>query len=266
MHLDESYIHQHCHKFDDSIWDPNDEQDVQVGKLKHKGNCYCFLCAIQGPDPHEAEVTDKEKLETLHLQDCGGIVPGSVWTFSPQQKSLNKGDCHKVFNSSNFLQWWKEQLLPNLKQPSLIIMDNEIHHCAYPNDVPKGHTKKADWQGYLQSCNVPFHNNETVPMLKAKAKEHIKSEKFVMQVLVEAERHRILFTPPCHSNFQAIKLLWTKLKGNIGRHHTSTTTMTLLKQQLDNEFAAAASWHCSIKDFISASSSKAQEFYQMCLG
>ena len=68
-------------------------------------------------------------------------------------------------------------------------------------------------------------------MLKSKAKEHFKSvEKFVVQVLAEAEGHRFLFTPPCHSDFQTIELLWAKLKGNIGRQHTSTTTMTLLKQ------------------------------------
>ena len=42
--------------------------------------------------------------------------------------------------------------------------------------------------------------------------------------------------------------------------------MTLLKQWLDNEFAAAASWHHSIEGFIRALSSKAQEFHQMCFG
>ena len=37
VYLDESYIHEHYNRNDDSIWDPNDEQDIQIGKNKHKG-------------------------------------------------------------------------------------------------------------------------------------------------------------------------------------------------------------------------------------
>ena len=63
VYLDESYTHQHCHKFDDSIWNPNDEQDLQVAKLKHEGNLHCFLCAMQGPDPREADVEERRSLK-----------------------------------------------------------------------------------------------------------------------------------------------------------------------------------------------------------
>jgi hypothetical protein len=34
----------------DSIWDPNDDQDVQISKAPSKGRRYCFAAAIQGPD------------------------------------------------------------------------------------------------------------------------------------------------------------------------------------------------------------------------
>eukprot|EP00977_Amphora_coffeiformis_P020022 scaffold7808_cov184-Amphora_coffeaeformis.AAC.1 len=51
VYLDESYIHQHYHKSDDSLYDPNDDQDVQYGKRPAKVNRYCFLAAIQGPNP-----------------------------------------------------------------------------------------------------------------------------------------------------------------------------------------------------------------------
>ena len=148
--LDELHMHQHCHKFDDSIWDLNNEHDLQVGKLKHKGSLHCFLCAMQGPDPREADVVDKEKLETVIPRDRGGTVPGTAWTFSPQQKSSYKGDCHKVLNLLNLLQWWKEQLLPNLHQPSITIMDNTKCHCACPEDAPKRKNAcKKDWQKHL---------------------------------------------------------------------------------------------------------------------
>ena len=32
VYMDESYIHEHYHCNDDSIWDPSDEQDIQQSK------------------------------------------------------------------------------------------------------------------------------------------------------------------------------------------------------------------------------------------
>jgi hypothetical protein len=48
-----------------------------------------------------------------------------------------------------------------------------------------------------------------------------------------------LFTLPCHSDLQPIELLWAKLKGNIGRKYDSNTTMSVLKERLDEEFEAS---------------------------
>jgi hypothetical protein len=49
VYTDESYIHEHYHCNEDSLFDPNDEQDVIYQKEKHKGRRYCFCAAIQGP-------------------------------------------------------------------------------------------------------------------------------------------------------------------------------------------------------------------------
>jgi hypothetical protein len=51
VYTDESYIHEHYHRNEDSLWDPNDDQDVIYQKEKHKGRRYRFCAAIQGPDP-----------------------------------------------------------------------------------------------------------------------------------------------------------------------------------------------------------------------
>ena len=49
--MDESYIHQHYNRNNDSMWNPNDDQDLQYGKAPAKGRRYCFAAAIKGPDP-----------------------------------------------------------------------------------------------------------------------------------------------------------------------------------------------------------------------
>lgn len=240
IYLDESYIHQHYRKDAESIWDPNDEQDLQIGKLPNKGNRYCFLAAIKGPGlwcytPTYDHAEDKKWDTSLHGGSRAGIVPGSVWCFCPQQKKLHKGDYHKAFNGSNFIQWWKDQLLPNLTEPSLIIMDNASYHKTWPDFVPKLTANKADLQAYLTRSNVAFHPKDTKPILKELVRAQRAKEKTVCEELAEKEGHQVLYTPPHHSDFQPIELLWAKLKGNIGRKYDSTTTMAVLKQRLDEE-------------------------------
>jgi hypothetical protein len=45
VYLDESYIHQHYNRLEDSLFDSNDEQDEQL-RVQHKGKRYCFLSVI----------------------------------------------------------------------------------------------------------------------------------------------------------------------------------------------------------------------------
>merc|ERR1719380_216298 len=41
-------------------------------------------------------------------------------------------DYHKAFNGTNFKAWFRDQLLPNLHQPSLIMLDNAAYHRVKP--------------------------------------------------------------------------------------------------------------------------------------
>lgn len=70
-YMDKTYIHQHYHRNDELIWDPNDEQDVIHSKAK--GWQYCFVCAIQGPNHRD-------------INDLLGLAPNLVWAFCLQQK------------------------------------------------------------------------------------------------------------------------------------------------------------------------------------
>ena len=185
VYLDESYIHEHYHRFDDSLWDPSDDQDVQVGKMKHKGRRYCFLAAIQGEDPRV------EQPSSIRMEKAG-LVHGSLWTFCPQKKKDSTGDYHKVFNSSNFIGWWKNQLLPNLKQPSLIMMDNAKYHKTYPKDIPKvSKLRKLELQAFLELKSIAYGATDTVGILSEKARDHIdKHERMECVKLAESKATR----------------------------------------------------------------------------
>ena len=189
--MDESYIHEHYHKCDDSCWDPNDDQDIMMSKAPAKGRRYCFAAAIQGPDPRvESPSTPEER---------AGLVPNTVWAFCPQKKGDHQGDYHKVFNGSNFLVWWREQLLPNLNQPSLIMLDNAKYHHVYDDDVARpGKMKKHELIDFVIAHDIerdPWHL--TALELKVMVNQWIlANEKIAVIKSAEAAGHTVLFTPP----------------------------------------------------------------------
>ena len=90
---DEFYVHDHYHCCDKSLWDPNDDQELQVWS-NNKGKQYCFIAAIQGPSP-----TGYAKGKNL-----AGLVPNSFCFFCPNQNEQT-GKYHKVFNGKTFSSW-----------------------------------------------------------------------------------------------------------------------------------------------------------------
>ncbi|KAG7373516.1 DDE superfamily endonuclease [Nitzschia inconspicua] len=213
--LDESYIHQHYHRNDDSLWDPNDEQDIQVGKVPGKGRRYCFAAAIQGANPRVAVAMEN--------QDKAGLIDGTVWSFCPQKKGDHTGDYHKVFNGKNFVAWFRDKLLPNLRQPSLIMMDNAKYHLVYGDDVPKpSKMKKEECLTFLQMNQVEIPERATAVELKALVKNHIRMNvPFECERLAKEQGHEVLLTPPYHSDLQPIELVWAMVKGGVGRQQAS---------------------------------------------
>jgi transposase len=166
--------------------------------------------------------------------------------FQPSTRKDSSGDYHKVFNGGNFIKWFREQLLPNLGDcPCVIMMDNAAYHLVYSEHVPRpSKLKKAELIEYLQSKGQPIVNEEGRPLtallLRAKAKEYI--EKNEVSAVIELARageikHKILFTPPYHSDLQPIELVWALVKGNVARLYSNGRTMDELKTQLDAEFA-----------------------------
>ena len=116
--LDESYIHHDHNSFDDSLWDPHDNEDVPQ-RMQHKGGRYCFASAFQGPSSR------------ISSESVSSFVPQSQWIFSPTGKQAQGGDYYRNFNFENIRLWWTTRLLPKLAEPSITIMDNcrnEVHY------------------------------------------------------------------------------------------------------------------------------------------
>jgi hypothetical protein len=113
--------------------------------------------------------------------DKAGLVPGSVWAFCPQKKSDHQGDYHKVFNGTNYITWFHNQLVANLHQPSHIVLDNAAYHCVYQEAVPQWYRmKKQECIDYLTAQSIDF-----VPAMSAMEKKQLIKGCITIHVPIE---------------------------------------------------------------------------------
>jgi hypothetical protein len=99
--MDETWVNQyHC---TDYIWLPNDGFDtpkIPSGKGK--------------------------RLIVLHAGTRSeGLIDGCDLVFLTKSKD---GDYHQEMNNVVFLEWFENQLMPALKNPSLVVLDNASYH------------------------------------------------------------------------------------------------------------------------------------------
>jgi hypothetical protein len=122
----------------------------------------------------------------------------------PQKKGDHLGDYHKVFNSNNYIKWFRDQLISTLHQPSLIMLDNAAYHCVYGLDVPQWcRLKRQECIDYLTANGAPFDPVMSATEMKQLVKQFIANNvKIEVERLAEERGHTVLFTPAYHSDLQ----------------------------------------------------------------
>ncbi|EGD82509.1 hypothetical protein PTSG_03158 [Salpingoeca rosetta] len=143
-----------------------------------------------------------------------------------QRGAFHTGDYHKAFNAQNFLGWFKEALLPNLHQPSLIIMDNAAYHRTLPADTPvPEQMNKADVIAALQARGVAVSETDFASELRLRLQQWVNDnvQPEVVQ-LAAAQGHRVLFSPPSYSDLNPMEVVLALIKGNVARRGKTTAT------------------------------------------
>ncbi|KAH7934522.1 hypothetical protein HPB51_029111 [Rhipicephalus microplus] len=83
-----------------------------------------------------------------------GFLNSACLLFRAAKRS---GDYHTEMDGPRFEQWFGEQLLPNIKPCSVIVMDNAPYHSVRLERVPTSSSRKADIQSWLTEKNIAFH-------------------------------------------------------------------------------------------------------------
>lgn len=65
-----------------------------------------------------------------HAGGKNGFVDGAGLFVNSSKKINPLDDYHGAMNAETFKEWFKTKLLPNLKEPSIIVMDNASYHSS----------------------------------------------------------------------------------------------------------------------------------------
>ncbi|CAF4950611.1 unnamed protein product [Pieris macdunnoughi] len=65
-------------------------------------------------------------------------------------------DYRDDINRNYFMKWMEETLIPNLTEPSVIVMDNASYHVTQINKPPTMSSLKADIQKWLTEYDIPL--------------------------------------------------------------------------------------------------------------
>ena len=209
--LDESYIHQH-HVSNFGLTFEN----APLKKPSGKGKRIVIGAALTSEGWLGVDLTQRQKIE----EEDGIFTLGSIkyWTGNVG------GDYHHNFNKDNFLDYFKQNVLRNLTEPSLIILDGARYHRMYHEDeFFPGKAKKQELKAWLIDNEIQFNQTACKEDLKVLAMIHWTPPLNMIEELAieDGEKrfkypHRVLYLPPYHPEYNGIELAWARVKHYIG--------------------------------------------------
>ena len=61
---------------------------------------------------------------------------------------------HGEMNSKHYIEWLTQQLIPQLKRPTVILFDNASYHNKQKDKPPTSNNRKDDIRQWLGKCNI----------------------------------------------------------------------------------------------------------------
>lgn len=118
-------------------------------------------------------------------------------------------------NSTNFLKWTSEKVIPNLSERSLVVMDNALYHCTQINKAPTMSSIKRDMQEWLRGKGVYFEDTWTKAVLFGLIKQNKGPPTYAVDELLKSHYHELLRLPPYHCDLNLIEKMWSLVKRRV---------------------------------------------------
>ncbi|KAH9644942.1 hypothetical protein HF086_010150 [Spodoptera exigua] len=217
IYLDESYIHS-SYKLK-KCW-----QSVDVSGVKHN-------------------ISKGKRYIIVHAGSEKGFVPNALLIFSGTNKNE---DYHSEMNKTNFTKWVTEKLIPNLSEPSIIVMDNAPYHSVVLNKAPTSASKVAEIKIWLLQNNIPFDESLRKPQLLMLVKRHKPDPIYEIDHILGDNGHTVVRLPPYHCDLNPIELIWGIAKHKIASVNVGSIDIKVAAEQAFSNITAE-DWKNSCK-------------------
>lgn len=151
----------------------------------------------------------------LHAGNENGFIEGASLLF---KSGKSTGDYHGDMNAGNFEKWLREDLLPKLEEPTILILDNASYHSRILEKAPTQSSKKEEMMAWLRTKKIHFEDSATKDQLYKLIKPMIGNKQFVVDQIIEEAGHEVLRLPPYHCHFNAIEMVWSQAKRYYDKH------------------------------------------------
>lgn len=213
VYIDESFLHHH-HGNQFSWFVEGDFLQRPTGK----GRRWCFIHAL---------------LEH-------GLVAKAFRIFEAKK---SRGDYHGMFNAQCFLDWWQDQLLPNLATPCVIVVDRATYHLVPEEQIMPGTMRKAELQHWLSSRALGWESHWLRPRLQEEVEKHIDKTPLITK-LAARHGHQVLILPVHHPELNPIELVWAIVKNECARLLRTGTQFKEVRQHLEAALNGISSSTC----------------------
>jgi len=198
----------------------------------------------EGVDGVLEPVSKGQRYIIIHAGGDTGFVNNALLVFKSNTKS---GDYHDDMNSTNFKKWVIEKLVPNLQQPSIIVMDNAPYHRVCINKVPNTNSLKRDMQLWLTQNNVDFGEEFTKPQLLELIKRNKPEPEYEIDKILEQNGHKCLYLPPYHCDLNPIEFIWSTMKRKVAEvniDHKNAEIPRLVQEAFETITVNEWAQHC----------------------
>ena len=154
----------------------------------------------------------------LHAGGENGWVDGVGLVF---KSKTNSADYCDEMNSEHFLEWMREQLLPTLEEPSVIILDNASYHNKQYNKPPTSSNNKKEIRDWLQDNNIHCEATDIKSVLLDRVKKHRPAPIYLADELAHQHGHSVLCLPVGHCELNPIELALASVKGYVAKNNSN---------------------------------------------
>ena len=126
-------------------------------------------------------------------------------------------------NAERLEEWLRDQLIPNHKPNSLIVIDNASYHSHRLEKVPTTNSRKSEMQDWLIKHGIQFPECALKAELLSLIRLSNPKPKYVIDEIAKTFGHEVVCLPPYHCELNPIELCWSQVKYYIKTHNTKFT-------------------------------------------